>query len=178
MIVRHIRSRILLPLRSVNVVGRAFSRKQGSSIIASQKAGEKYPWQEQLDPNGSGQTYYWNPNTDETTHLGSGKPQHWVEVQDPNGGPQTYWWCPETDQTTQLGSPRPPLFPTTSLAAHNQSPVQRSMRPFVSDNGVDAYRPQSPQQQQPSFGRTMVTYATFGAGITFAMVAVRAILGF
>lgn len=154
-----------------------FSRQH--NLVITQGT-EKNPWVEQADPSGSGMTYYWNPKTDETTHLGSGKPQHWVEVSDPNGSSQTYWWCPDTEQTTPLGAPRPPLFPSSqiSVSAHRVAHGTRAIRPFSSDSGVDAYRSQQSLQQQPSFGKTMMVYATFGAGLTFAMVAVRAIFGF
>lgn len=32
------------------------------------------PWQEVKDPNGSNQTYWWNPQTNEVTPLGAAKP--------------------------------------------------------------------------------------------------------
>mmetsp|Transcript_112564 Transcript_112564/g.220656 ORF Transcript_112564/g.220656 Transcript_112564/m.220656 type:complete len:184 (+) Transcript_112564:57-608(+) len=166
----------------LSVLRRPFSRKaQTVGLIATNtESAEKYPWVEEKDPNGSGKTYYWNTITNETTHLGSGKPIHWIEVADPNGSSQTYWWCPDTDQTTPLGSPRPALFPLQASVTVVHTGGVRPIRPFTTDVGVDAYRPnnQTPQMEQPSLGKTMMVYATFGAGLTFAMVAVRAILGF
>jgi hypothetical protein len=160
---------------------RRYSRHQPA--VAGHKAHKntKNPWVEQQDPEGSGKTYYWNPTTNEVTHLGSGKPQYWVEVDDPEGSGQTYWWCLDTDQTTPLGAARPPLFttPPGAVTAYPSAPTAGAIRPFASDSGVEPYRP--PTQQpipQPSLGKTMVAYATFGAGFTFAIVAVRAIFGF
>lgn len=166
-------------LRILRHSRRFFSRRQQTSagiVARNTQSAEKYPWVEERDPAGSGLTYYWNTVTNETTPLGSGKPMHWIEVADPNGSSQTYWWCPDTNQTTPLGAPRPALFPQLAVAHTGAQPI----RPFTTDMGVDAYRPNHQQQrvEQPSLGKTMMVYATFGAGLTFAMIAVRAILGF
>lgn len=112
------------------------------------------PWKQQTDPKGSGLVYWWNPETNETTHLGSLRPQHWVEVQDPNGSSLTYWWNPETNETTPLGSPRP--------------------------HYLQAF--QSPQHLQPvqptSFGGHMIQMMGVGFGVTMGFIVIRAILGF
>ena len=157
---------------------RSFTRNSTGLTLTTPTA-EKYPWIEQTDPNGSGLTYYWNTKTNETTHLGSGRPQHWIEVEDPNGSSSYYWWNPETNQTTPLNSPRPSLFPLPPTSNTTSIRTYGVIRPVISDNSIDAYqRQQQVPVQQQSFGKTMIVYATFGAGITFAMVAVRALFGF
>ena len=70
----------------------------------------KNPWKRQIDPNGSGETYWWNPETNEN-QLGGKKPQYWIEVQDLDVTTETYWWNPETNQTTYVGSPKPKYEP-------------------------------------------------------------------
>lgn len=113
----------------------------------------KNPWKEEKDPAGSNLTYWWNPETNETTSLGASKPQYWVQVKDPAGSDSVYWWNVDTNETTALGSPNPNLF--HSLSTKN------------------------PNQLQPlSFGNHMVNMAALGFGMSFAIIAVRSILGF
>ena len=166
-------NRILRPRRA------PFSTvKRSRSVTVVEPDVPKYPWVEQLDPNGSGQKYYWNPNTNETTHLGSPRPNHWVEVPDPNGSSGVYWWNPETNQTTAVGEPRPNLFASQSTVV--VSMTDAGIRPFgMSSNQLDTQRASQQQQvQPPSFSKTMVSYVVLGMGMTFGMVAVRAIFGF
>jgi hypothetical protein len=113
------------------------------------------PWKQQTDPNGTGLVYWWNPETNETTHLGSPRPNHWIEVQDPAGSSLTYWWDPETNQTTQLGAPRPHFLPVTQQAQQTFPPVQ-----------------------QVSFGKQMTHMVGMGFGMTMGMIAIRFLLGF
>jgi hypothetical protein len=113
------------------------------------------PWKPQTDPNGSGLVYWWNPETNETTHLGSPRPNHWIEVQDPVGSSLTYWWDPETNQTTQLGAPRPHFLPT----------IQQPQQAF-------------PPVQQVSFGKHMIHMVGMGFGMTMGLMAIRVLLGF
>lgn len=152
--------------------------KRGRSLVSVEPDVPKYPWVEQADPKGSGQDYFWNPETNETTHLGSPRPSHWVEVADPNGSGGMYWWNPETNQTTAVGEPRPNLFAghSTVVLINNDAGI----RPFgIGQTNLDVQRARQQQQQAPqSFGGTMVTYIVLGAGMTFGMVAVRAIFGF
>lgn len=124
----------------------------------------KNPWIEKRDPNGSGLTYFWNTETNETTPLGYPKPMNWIPVNDPSGSGLIYWWDPESNTTTALGEPKPaaivPMSNTTSQPAFVRGPAfQQTVN-----------RPQS-------FAGNMVTYATLGAGMTLAMIAVRAVLG-
>ncbi len=159
---------------------RFFSKKRVSSAVARTDAVPKYPWIEQADPNGSGKRYYWNEETDETTHLGSGRPNHWVEVEDPQGTRAVYWWNPETNETTAVGEPRPSLFSDRNSLVSVRT-EESIIRPFGIQNNLDVNRASQQQQQQlqqPSFGKTMLIYAGFGVGMTFAAVAVRGIFGF
>ncbi|CAK0829644.1 unnamed protein product [Prorocentrum cordatum] len=65
------------------------------------------PWQEVADP-ASGQSYWWNQQTNETTAVGAPRPvpDAWKEVADPASG-QSYWWNQQTNETTAVGAPRP-----------------------------------------------------------------------
>lgn len=49
------------------------------------------PWTRVMDPNGSGDAYWWNQRTNETTALGAPKPAIWLKQLDPNGSGQAYW---------------------------------------------------------------------------------------
>lgn len=113
----------------------------------------KSAWVTQKDPKGTGLSYYWNTETNETTALGAPKPAEWLEVQTEGG--QSYFWNPETDETTALGAPKPPSVAQVYSAL-----------PFT-----------RPQQQQ-SLGGSMLTYLTLGFGMTIGMLAVRIALGF
>lgn len=115
------------------------------------------PWKQQTDPNGSGLIYWWNSETNETTHLGSPKPQHWIETQDPNGSNLTYWWNPETNQTTALGESRPHYL--------QQYQQQQQSLPFQ-------------QQVQPvTFGRSLIHMVGLGFGVSFGIILIRVFLG-
>lgn len=149
------------------------STRTSSALVSQEGYSAKNPWKQQPDPNGTQQTYYWNTETNETTQLGSPRPQHWVEVADPAGSNLTYWWNPETNATTPLGEAKPHMFQPTVVAVSNTS-----IRPFGIRGGLDANPQQYQQLQPPSFGKTMVTYVVLGMGMTFGMVMVRAILGF
>lgn len=122
----------------------------------------KNPWVEQKDPNGSGLTYFWNTETNETTPLGSTKPKHWVEVKDPNGSELTYWWDPEAHETTALGAPKPSHLATTTTTS-----------------GAVYQRPFGVQNNEPpqTLGGSMKTMFYWGIGMTFAFAAVRAVIG-
>ena len=145
----------------VNSVPKAlFSSKGDSSLVDSSKntislAAVQNPWVEQKDPNGSALTYFWNPETNETTPLGSAKPRHWIEVKDPNGSGLTYWWDRETKVTTALGAPKPHF-----LAEHSPTPV---VTPF------DINQP--PQ----TLGSAMKSSFMWGAGISLAFAAIGAL---
>lgn len=152
------------------------SNRTTSALVSQENYVAKNPWKQQPDPKGSQLTYYWNTETNETTQLGSPKPQHWVEVVDPQGSEQTYWWNPETNVTTALGEAKPHMFQASAVAV--SGPSQQQIRPFGIRGGLDAHHQQYQQMPQPSFGKTMLTYVTLGVGMTFGMVLVRAILGF
>lgn len=73
-------------LRPEHIQTRCFARKSGKNESTSPPgpappapttapgAAEKEVWQEVKDPNGSGQTYFWNPESNQTTALGAPKP--------------------------------------------------------------------------------------------------------
>ena len=109
--------------------------------------------------------YYWNKETNETTHLGAKKPTHWIEVKDQSGSELTYWWDPESNQTTPLGSPRPNNIDNIpGILLTNSSPISRH---FTTQSNAN-----------PSFRQTMVTYASLGVGLTLGMTFVRFLFGF
>lgn len=126
------------------------------------------PWVEKDDPSGSGMKYFWNQETNETTHVGSPKPKHWLEVKDPEGSELTYWWDAESGETTALGFPKP------SYLDHNVSSTQGSLgsSPKVFGNLTD-----SRSQQNQTLGGSMVTYATLGFGMTGGIILVRMLFG-
>eukprot|EP00927_Polykrikos_kofoidii_P076553 TRINITY_DN73623_c0_g1_i1.p1 TRINITY_DN73623_c0_g1~~TRINITY_DN73623_c0_g1_i1.p1 ORF type:complete len:229 (+),score=53.80 TRINITY_DN73623_c0_g1_i1:78-764(+) len=76
------------------------------SAKAPQNTADNDAWTEVKDP-GSGQSYWWNETTNETTAIGMPKPgpNPWVEARDANG--QIYWWNKQTNQTTAVGTERP-----------------------------------------------------------------------
>jgi hypothetical protein len=117
---------------------------------------EPNPWVRTKDPNGTDSYYYWNPLTNETTPLGSPKPQHWVEVKDINTS-STYWWNVETNETTPLGAAKPSALPTTNAYSS----------PFV----------QSQQQPRQTLTSSMGSYFVMGFGMTLGIVMVRFFLG-
>ena len=114
----------------------------------------KSPWVETKDPNGSNLTYYWNTETNETTPLGSTKPNHWIEVKSDEG---LYWWNPETEETTALGAPRPPLFGQILQSSSNN------------------YNQLNPPPQ--TLGSSMKTYFLLGIGMTAGITLVRLAIG-
>ncbi|CAE8666568.1 unnamed protein product, partial [Polarella glacialis] len=72
-----------------------------------------------LVKDASGQAYWWNKQSNETTALGAPKPgpDRWQEVKDPSSG-QAYWWNKETNQTTAIGAAKPSsLAPAAQAAA-------------------------------------------------------------
>ena len=114
----------------------------------------KSPWVETKCPDGSNSTYYWNTETNETTPLGSAKPEHWIEVKSDEG---LYWWNPETEETTALGAPRPPIF---RQSLQNSSNYSNQFKP--------------PPQ---TLGSSMKTYFFLGIGMTAGITLVRLAIG-
>lgn len=49
------------------------------------------PWTRVQDPKGSGEAYWWNQRTNETTALGAPRPSVWLKQMDPDGSGQSYW---------------------------------------------------------------------------------------
>eukprot|EP01031_Cornospumella_fuschlensis_P024352 gene24352-29436_t len=129
------------------------------------------PWVERLDPAGSGRKYYWNKNTNETTHLGAPKPIHWVEVQDPQGSPLTYWWDPETNSTTALGEAKPSIY--REITAHSPSQGLTSYQPATPPA---PYNPRLAGDQPVSLGQSMKSYFLWGVGMSLAFGVVGALL--
>jgi hypothetical protein len=117
------------------------------------------PWKEVKD-NKTALVYYWNPETNETTPVGSSKPRHWIEVKDPNGSELTYWWDPENNETTMLGVPKPSSSPFPAAYTAAAPPFQNVV------------------YQQQSLGSAVKTYFFLGAGLTLGIVLVRSIIGF
>eukprot|EP00811_Abedinium_folium_P008298 NODE_17667_length_932_cov_2.366460.p1 GENE.NODE_17667_length_932_cov_2.366460~~NODE_17667_length_932_cov_2.366460.p1 ORF type:complete len:254 (+),score=77.63 NODE_17667_length_932_cov_2.366460:84-845(+) len=82
-------------------------------------------WKEVKDDK-SGQSYWWNKETNETTALGAPKPGRrdpWEAVTDPSTG-QIYWWNKETNQTTALGAPKPSALAPAAGGAPPAEPQQ------------------------------------------------------
>jgi hypothetical protein len=125
-----------------------------SIVLKDQSLPVKSPWQEVKDPKGTALTYYWNPQSNQTTALGAPRPQYWVEVEDPKGSHLTYW-NPETNQTTALGVPMP---------SELSIPYQPLPPPFA----VPPTR---------TLGGAMKLYFGLGVGMTLGMIAIRALLG-
>lgn len=123
------------------------------------------PWIPVADPAGSGQVYYWNKDTNETTHLGSPKPLVWIEEADPNGSDMTYWWSPETGESTQLGAPRPTVHGIQTV-----EPQQQQMTAFPLRSGFSSSSPPS------TFGSTMLQYVLMGFTVSAAFALVKVIL--
>lgn len=113
----------------------------------------KSPWVETKDPNGSHLTYYWNTKTNETTALGSARPEHWIEVKSDEG---LYWWNPETQETTAIGALQPPSF--TQISNSNSN-----------------YNHFNPPPQ--TLGSSMKTYFFLGIGMTVGITIVKLIIG-
>ncbi len=141
---------------------RHFSNNNKALALKDTKQKVISPWIQKPDPKGSQMTYFWNTETNETTALGSPKPNHWVEVQDPAGSELTYWWNVDNNRTTALGVPRPDIYDPTGLAVYNQ----QARTPF-------GYAHEQPQ----TLGQSMKMYFGLGVGMTVAFGLVRAILG-
>ena len=85
---------------------------------------------------------------------------------DPSGSSRYYWWNTDTNETTALDAPKP----STSNIMVKTEPTSSSLGNSFQHTRVHV-------QNNPSFTRSMVTYAALGAGMTLGMVAVRAIFG-
>ena len=114
----------------------------------------KDPWKAVKDKE-TGQIYYWNQVTDETTDVGSPRPKHWVEVRDEETG-DIYYWAPKTNETTAIGEPRP--NPLNSYGGHQQQQL------FL-------------EQQPQSLGSAVKSAFMWGIGISLAFSAVRLMFG-
>lgn len=162
------------------------------------------PWVARKDPEGSGRIYYWNTETNETTALDAPRPSNWVPLKDPKHSGEVYWWNPETDETTPLGASKPAntddagnqitvyaagvnssLHSPSRNNSNNsidyqqqRSPPTHSGMPFGPNSRLQQYQQQHQHYQQQSLGGSMVTYFTWGVGLTFAMITVRAVFGF
>jgi len=137
-------------------------RPQGKKRLRTATNETDNPWVEKADPNGSGQRYFWNQRTNETTHLGSPKPIHWIEVDDPEGSGQTYWWDPDTDATTPVGAPKPSIYRNTSISAYS-SPMPTNYVP-----------PEQPIRPM-TLGSSMKLYFGLGLGMSMAFAVVGAL---
>lgn len=84
----------------------ASAAKAGLERAPAPLPAPKDPWSEVKDAS-SGQVYWWNKDTNETTALGAPKPgpDPWQEVRDASG--QVYYWNKQTNETTAIGAPRP-----------------------------------------------------------------------
>jgi hypothetical protein len=144
------------------------------------------PWKEQKDPKGSNMTYFWNTSTNEVTPLGSPKPGHWVSVDDKATGGK-YWWNPDTNETTVVNAPKPPHM--VAVRSDTSMPAVSSMHTSITDprqsyavapqKMVPPFPPPSAHHYpQPTFKQTIISYTMWGFGLTTAMIAVRAVLGF
>mmetsp|Transcript_5677 Transcript_5677/g.8608 ORF Transcript_5677/g.8608 Transcript_5677/m.8608 type:complete len:163 (+) Transcript_5677:78-566(+) len=142
-------TKISMPTRALSSTNKPMVFVKESAISPTEN-----PWKEVHDPKGSGLSYWWNPETNETTALGEPKPDHWLEVRDPDGSDLTYWWNPETNQTTSLGQSKP-----MSFEVNHRNPFQ-------------------PNVQQPrSFGGHMMQMMGLGFGISLGMILIRSIIG-
>ena len=166
---------------------RLSSAPHGAMFLSTSKSNDphKSPWVARKDPEGSGRIYYWNTETNETTPLDAARPAHWVQLPDPEKSGLKYWWNPETNETTPLGAERPAangiLLPVQRFESTSTTPTvntNKSVLPFGQSSRIQEYKQQQQQMPPPTLGRSMVTFFTWGVGMTMAMVAVRAVLGF
>jgi hypothetical protein len=104
-------------------------------------------------------------DTDASLFTGALRPEHWIQVIDPSGSSRYYWWNTDTNETTALDAPQP----STSHLVVKAEPTSSLSTPFQ--------HTRLHVQSNPSFSRSMITYAALGAGMTLGMVAVRAIFG-
>lgn len=128
--------------------------KQGTTIQQI----KHNPWQEVKDPNGGPLSYWWNPETNQTTPLGAPRPAIWIEQKDPSGNTDlTYWWNPESGETTPLGAEYP------IVPIHSQQ-ITPGPTPFH-------------RQPQTSVGGGMMQMVMLGFGFAAAFGVVRIFLG-
>lgn len=141
-------------MKSILILKSSLSSKISnlSTNIPSRSALTKNPWIKLKDPDGSGLIYYWNPLTNETTWLGSPKPQHWIEVVDKESA-LSYWWNVDTDETTLLDSAKPSPFPHLNMYAQLRAE----------------------EEQQYMMVGTMGAYFLIGISLSFGAVLVRQI---
>lgn len=116
---------------------------------AIQKIGKENPWKPVRTQKG--ELYYHNQLTDETTAIGEKQPIPWIKVNTNEGH---YWWRTDTNQTTALGATQPP---------------RHDIQHWTKSQQQISYQPQT-------FGKSMISYATLGFGMSMGIMLVSALL--
>ncbi|CAE8659497.1 unnamed protein product [Polarella glacialis] len=143
---------------------RCFAAARGRATKkASPPAAVKDQWSEVSDPS-TGQSYWWNQQTNETTAVGAAKPgpDFWEAVQDPSSG-GTYWWNKESNETTAVGAPKP-----SAVAGGQQAgvPAQAAPAGGLMGGGMGG-----------GLGASMASGMAMGVGMSVASRMVDGVMG-
>ena len=147
--------KLIIPLRSLrSLKSLKCKRNIGNSnstttaLVERQEYAPSLPDHPWVEVKGADGIYYWNKTTNETTAIGAARPDPWVKVITKQG---VYYHNLATNQTTSLGAPLPPRYE-----------IQQYQQPF--------------RQQQPmTLGRSIITFATLGFGMSIGIAMVNSI---
>jgi len=123
-------------------------------------------WVAVVDPH-TGGTYYHNPFTDVTTHVGAPRPT-WEPVVDATTN-SIYWWNTETDETTPVGA----ACPVVVGQAQDGAPAQYAQQA----GGVAQAAPAGGGGMMAGLGQTMAQGMAFGVGSAVAHQAIGSMMG-
>ena len=146
-----IRRKLLIQLRSLRSLKSLNCKRNISNRNTTTALVERQDYSDQdhpwLEVKTTNGIYYWNKATNETTAVGAARPDPWVPVIKKQG---VYYHNLATNQTTALGAPLPARY------------------------GIQQYQPQ--QQQQPmTLGRSIMTFATLGFGMSIGIAMVNSL---